>query len=141
VGQEADPDFGGGSRVPWRTLRRSDAASARGTPKGGPAQFYPIYVTDEGVIKEIGDALPHGVPRDTAPTRRGCTAVFPIRETGLEMNWGLTASALRGIHKLGYVRVGRHTPDKPQQWEISYLTSGKIDDITSGRAVVKGREP
>ena len=141
VGQEVDPDFGGGSRVPWRTLRRSDATSARGTSKGGPAQFYPIYVNAEGVIEEIGDALRHGVPRETAPTRRGCTPVFPIRDSGLEMNWGLVAPALRAIHNLGYVRVGRYTPDKPQQWEISYLTSGKIDDIESGRATIIGREP
>ena len=44
IGQEVDPDFGGGSRVSWRTLRRSDASSARGTSKEGPGQFYPIYV-------------------------------------------------------------------------------------------------
>ncbi|WP_374354200.1 site-specific DNA-methyltransferase [Limnohabitans sp.] len=140
VGQEVDPDFGGGSRVPWRTLRRSDATSARGTPKGGPAQFYPIYVNKDGVIEEIGDALPHGVSRHSAPSRKGCTAVFPIRDNGLEMNWGLVASGLRNIHANGYVRVGRNTPDKPQEWEISYLTSGKIDDIESGRATVVGRE-
>jgi adenine-specific DNA-methyltransferase len=59
VGQEADPDYGEGSQVPWRTLRRSDATSARGTAKGGPAQFYPIYVNAEGVIEKIGDAMPH----------------------------------------------------------------------------------
>ncbi len=139
VGQELDPDFGGGSGVPWRTLRRSDAASARGTAKGGPAQFYPIYVNGNGLIEQIGDALPHGTPRDSAPRRQGCVAVFPIRDTGLEMNWGLVAPALRAIHERGYVRVGKHTSDKPQEWEISYLTSGKIDDIESGRAAVKGR--
>lgn len=140
VGQEVDPDFGGGSRVPWRTLRRSDATSARGTAKGGPAQFYPIYVNKDGVIEEIGEALPHGASRHTAPARKGCTAVFPIRDNGLEMNWGLVASGLRNIHARGYVRVGRNTSDKPQEWEISYLTSGKIDDIESGRAAVVGRE-
>lgn len=140
VGQEIDPDFGDGSKVPWRTLRRSDATSARGTAKGGPAQFYPIYVNEEGCIEAIGDALPHGVPRDAAPGRVGCTAVFPIRDTGLEMNWGLVAPALRKIHARGFVRVGRKTPDKPQQWEISYLTSGKIEDLESGRADVVGRE-
>lgn len=140
VGQEADPDFGGGTRVPWRTLRRSDATSARGTLKGGPSQFYPIYVNSEGVIEAIGDALPHGVSRTTAPSREGCTAVFPIRDNGLEMNWGLTAKGLRNIHEKKYVRVGRHTPDKPQEWEISYLTSGKITDIESGRATIVGRE-
>lgn len=140
VGQEVDPDFGGGSRVPWRTLRRSDAASARGTAKGGPAQFYPIYINESGIIEEIGDALPHGVNRNSAPARVGCTAVFPMRDSGLEMNWGLIAPALRAIHERGYVRVGRHTPSKHQQWEISYLTSGKIEDIESGRAIVVNRE-
>lgn len=141
VGQEVDPDFGEGDPVPWRTLRRSDATSARGTPKGGPAQFYPIYVNAEGCIEEIGEALPHSAPRESAPARDGCSAVFPIRDSGLEMNWGLVAPALRAICGRGYVRVGRHTPDKPQQWEISYLTSGKIKDIESGRATVVGRAP
>ncbi len=106
VGQDLDSDYGEGSQVPWRTLRRSDAASARGTAKGGPAQFYPIYVNSEGIVEEIGDALPHGAPRESAPRRRGCTAVFPIRETGLEMNWGLVATALRTLHERGYVRGG-----------------------------------
>jgi adenine-specific DNA-methyltransferase len=141
VGQEIDPDFGGGSKVPWRTLRRSDATSARGTPKGGPAQFYPIYVNAKGVIEEIGEALPHGMDRLLAPARKGCTAVFPIRDNGLEMNWGLTINALRGLHERGYLRVGRYMPDKPQAWEISYLTSGKVEDIESGRAIIVGREP
>lgn len=140
VGQEIDPDFGGGSRIPWRTLRRSDATSARGTAKGGPAQFYPIYINNEGQIEEIGDALAHNVPRNRVPSRPGCTAVFPIRDNGLEMNWGLIAPALRELYRRGYVRVGRYTPEKPQQWEISYLTSGKIEDIESGRAAIVGHE-
>lgn len=139
VGQELDPDFSGGSQVPWRTLRRSDAASARGKPKGGTSQFYPIYVNQSGVIEEIGEPLPHDVPRDSAPKREGCIAVFPIRDSGLEMNWGLTPSALRSINNKGYVRVGRSTPEKPQMWEISYLTSGKIEDIETGRAMVVGK--
>lgn len=141
VGQELDPDFSGGSQVPWRTLRRSDAASARGKPKGGTSQFYPIYVNQSGIIEEIGDPLPHDVPRDSAPKREGCIAVFPIRDSGLEMNWGLTPSALRSIKNKGYVRVGRSTPEKPQMWEISYLTSGKIEDIETGRAMVVGKNP
>lgn len=138
VGQELDPDFGDGSRVPWRTLRRSDATSARGKSKGGVAQFYPIYINSKGQIEEIGEALEHGVTRDSAPAKKGCTAVFPIRDTGLEMNWGLVAPTLRELHAKGYVRVGRNRPKKHQKWEISYLTSGKIEDIESGRAVILG---
>lgn len=139
IGTEVDDDFGVGANVPWRTLRRSDAASARGTAKGGPAQFYPIYVNDQGKIEEIGEALPHGSPRELAPARPACTAVFPIRDSGQEMNWGLTAPALRRIHTLGYVRVGKHTPSKPQAFEISYLTAGKIADIDRGAAAVLGK--
>src|SRR5690606_19127810 len=101
VGQELDPDFSGGSQVPWRTLRRSDAASARGKPKGGTSQFYPIYVNQSGIIENIGDPLPHDISRDSVPKREGCIAVFPIRDSGLEMNWGLTPTALREINKKG----------------------------------------
>src|SRR5690606_34270794 len=66
VRQELDPDYGEGAQVPWRTLRRSDAASARGKPKGGTAQFYPIYISDDGNIVEVGEPLPHGVARESA---------------------------------------------------------------------------
>ncbi len=140
VGQEEDMDFRSGDRVPWRTLRRSDASSARGTAKGGPAQFYPIYITSNGRIAAIGEPLPHSQGRTTVPQVDGCDAVFPIRDSGLEMNWGLTAPALKKLLRQGYVRVGRHTPKKPQRWEISYLTSGKIEDIEEGRAQVTARE-
>src|SRR3546814_7298562 len=57
------------------------------------------------------------------------------------MNWGLTGPSLRGLIEKGYVRVGRHTPDKPQTYEISYLTSGRIADIEGGKASVTGRNP
>jgi adenine-specific DNA-methyltransferase len=71
----------------------------------------------------------------------GCTQVFPIREDGTEMNWGLTAPSLEDLMKEGFVRVGRYTDDKPQKYEISYLTSGRINDIKSGKAQVVGRNP
>lgn len=138
---EPDDDFGEGARVPWRTFRRSDIASRRGSPKGGTAQFFPIYVNPRGRIAHIGPALPHGTPRQSAPAKSGCVPVFPIREDGTEMNWGLTAPAAQRLWEKGYLRVGRHTPERPQTWEISYLTSGRIADIEEARAVVHGRNP
>ncbi len=93
----------------------------------------------KGVIVKVGEALPHGVPRNEAPSRRGCTAVFPMRDDGTEMNWGLTVPAAESLLAKGYLRVGRHTSDKPQPWEIPYLTSGRIADIESGRAIVTAR--
>jgi len=138
---EPDEDFAEGTSIGWRTLRRSDLSSARGTPKGGKSQFFPIYVNDENRrIQEIGEPLPHGVLRDSVPTRDGCTAVFPIRDDGTEMNWGLTPDSLGVLLAEGFVKVGAHTPSKPQQYTISYLTSGRVDDIRSGRAKVVGRD-
>ncbi|MCP1580528.1 MULTISPECIES: site-specific DNA-methyltransferase [Methylorubrum] len=138
---EPDEDFGTGAHVAWRTLRRSDLSSRRGTPKGGTGQFFPIYVDASGAIRAIGDALPHSVPRSAVPGQPGCTTVFPMRDDGTEMNWGLTAPSLKGLIAKGYVRVGRHTPSKAQPYEISYLTSGRIEDIESGRAQVVGANP
>lgn len=138
---EPDEDFSAGAAVSWRTLRRSDLASARGTPKGGTAQFYPIYVNRSGVIQAIGDPLPHGTPRSDAPEVAGCTAVFPVRDDGTEMNWGLTRPSLEALWRKGFVRIGRHTLTKPQLYEISYLTSGRVDDIESGRAIIVGNNP
>ena len=62
VAPEPDPDYSVGTEVPWRTFRRSDLSSARGTPKGGKNQFFPIYV-------ERGDGPDRG-HRQAASTRR-----------------------------------------------------------------------
>ena len=99
---EPDYDHVEEDPVPWRTLRRSDKASRRGSKKGGPAQFYPIYVSSEGRIEKIGEALPHSVDRTSAPTVPGCVAVFPMRDDETEMNWGLTAPELRARLQNGY---------------------------------------
>ncbi|MGO9320336.1 MAG: DNA methyltransferase [Solirubrobacteraceae bacterium] len=141
VAPEPDPDYSEGADVPWRTFRRSDLDSARGTAKGGKSQFYPIYVDDAtGRIVEIGEPLPHGVDRRSAPTRAGCTSVFPFRADGTEMNWGLTPGPAKQLLEQGYLRVGRRS-EGPQPYEISYLTSGRIADIREGRAQIVGRGP
>ena len=125
--------------VTWDTLRRSDFASRRGTAKGGTGQFYPIYVNvTSHRIEAIGEALPHGVSRDSAPRRSGCIAVFPIRPDGTEMNWGITAPAARERLAKGYIRVGKSKPNEPQQFVISYLTGGIIEDIDAGNVEVSG---
>ena len=94
---EPDDDFGEGATVAWRTFRRSDIASRRGSPKGGTSQFFPIYVNGDGVVERIGEALPHDLPRSEAPEREGCTAVFPIRNDGTEMNWGSNYPGRRAV--------------------------------------------
>ncbi|KQI72391.1 DNA methyltransferase [Loktanella sp. 5RATIMAR09] len=129
-----------GIGLDWQTFRRRDLASKRGTKKGGPRQFYPVYVNvASGQIEEIGEPLPHGTPRDQAPEREGCIAVFPIRKDGTEMNWSAIAPTFKERWKDGYARAGKATPEEPQKYIIQYLKGGSIKDIEEGRAVVLGK--
>jgi len=138
---ERDNDYPEGAAISWRTLRRSDITSARGTAKGGPNQFYPIYVNVElGTVDSVGEPLLLREVREEVARRTGCVAVFPVRDDGTEMNWGLTPESLRPLIGLGYVKVGAANPSKPQPYQIGYLTSGRIEDIVSGRARVTGRD-
>ena len=123
----------------WQTFRRRDLTSERGTMKGGRAQFYPIYVDVEtGRIARVGEALPHDVPRDSAPKVEGCVAVFPVRPDGTEMNWATIAPTFRSRLAKGYARAGKRT-NEPQQYIIQYLKTGPIADIENGAATVLGR--
>ena len=138
---EPDEDYSEGKPISWRTLRRSDIESRRGTAKGGMSQFYPIYVNvDRNRIEKIGAPLSHDAPRESAPHRDGCVAVFPIRDNGTEMNWGLTPDSLRNLLAEGFVKLGKATPMKPQAYQISYLTSGRINDIRAKRVEVVDRD-
>ncbi|RZT80237.1 adenine-specific DNA-methyltransferase [Micromonospora violae] len=126
--------------VTWDTLRRSDIASRRGTAKGGRSQFFPIYVDrSTGFISAIGEPLPHDMPREKAPPMPGCVSVFPVRPDGTEMNWGLTPDPARKRLEQGYLRAGRRTANAPQEYAISYLTGGIINDIEAGNVEVTGR--
>ena len=131
--------------VIWDTLRRSSLANARGrhgTGACGPNQFYPIYVNDTtGRIERIGEPVFEGIDRFTAPQIEGCTAVFPVRPDGTEMNWGIKPEEARERLAGGYLRTGKHTPSAPQQYVISYVTGGNIKDIDAGIAVIDGYEP
>ncbi len=128
--------------VEWEPFRRRDLASRRGSPKGGRSQFYPIYVDlNSARIVGTGEPLPPDQDRSTAPDREGCVAVFPVRSNGIEMNWSLTRPEFERRLGKGFVRVGRHQPDGPQKYVISYLRSGPIADIEAGRAVVVGHNP
>ncbi len=54
------------------------------------------------------------------------------------MNWGLLGDVVMERASKGYISVGKYLPNEPQKYSISYLTSGKIEDIDSGKATVKG---
>jgi adenine-specific DNA-methyltransferase len=137
MGPTSVPDKGGNGKateVRWRYLRRTDIESARGTKKGGPAQFYPLYVNEQThKIEQIGAPIPHHVDRNTVTKLQGCTTVFPIREEdGREMNWGLTGPSLKKALENGFVRVSKNENSELQPHVFSYLTAPNIKKIEKG---------
>jgi len=127
----------GATEVRWKYLRRTDIESDRGTKKGGPRQFYPIYV-DEAThrIVKLGEPLAPDDPLDSAPAIEGAVPVFPIREDGRHMNWGLIASTLQKAIDGGYVRV---TPGyENQPYIISYLSVPNQKKAESGEYSIIG---
>lgn len=129
------------TEVRWRYLRRTDIESARGTKKGGPAQFYPIFVNDStGEIEEIGAPLPHDADRNAVQGRLGCTMVFPIREDdGREMNWGLTGPSFKKALTEGFVRTSKNPGSQLQPYIFSYLTAPNIKKIEQGVLEKRGK--
>lgn len=123
-----------GAKVRWRYLRREDMDSVRGTR---PRQFYPVYVDlKTSRIYDVGDPLEADISIKNFKAPSGCVAVFPVREDGLEMEWGLTGPSLLKASKEGFVRV---TPGNDKQpFIISYLTAPNIAKINTGELAVAG---
>ena len=124
------------SEVHWEPLRRHNAGNLRTKTN---TQFYPIYINiNTNKIVEIGEPVPKHVDVKDIPSKDGCETVLPIRDNGLELMWGMKADELKSRLSSGYVRIGAHTPNKPQKYIISYLTTGTIEDIESGKATTAG---
>jgi len=133
--------FDEGDVVNWRTLRRGDVASRRGSSKGGTAQFFPIYVDIKTKkIVKLGEAITPDISIDNVPDIPGCEKVFPIRDDGMEMNWGLTAETLQHRLDKGYVRARGPYPKKPQKYSIQYLQPASIRSIEEGSVKIQGYE-
>lgn len=125
--------------VEWYRLRRTDHESRRGTVKGGTQQFYPIYVDEKTKkIVHIGEPLPANQDRNTVPQIEGAVAVFPIKNDGNEMNWGVTPETLKVLMENHFVRVKKNTKGKPQQYLIHYISYVQIDAIKEGKARIEG---
>ena len=123
--------------VRWWYLRRTDVTSRRGTKKGGRAQFYPIYVDDRTQrIAHIGAPLEPSDSLDAAPDLPGMTKVFPIREDGLHMNWGLTGPSLQSLLDRGLVRTTRGHENQP--YIFTYISARSLPKISSGEWEVRG---
>lgn len=126
-----------GAPVHWQPLRRS---SIKNTRNSRPRQFYPIYVdiaTDK--IVKIGDYISYDVDRFSVPQMDGCAAVFPVRDDGTEMLWGVTPDSCRELLESGYLQASSYNKDKPQPFIIKYLMGGTVKDIKAGKIAITGK--
>lgn len=125
-----------GESIHWRSFRRGNPANIR---TSRPSQFYALYVnTETNRIVKVGDPITPDVDRFSVEQIPGCVAVFPVRDDGTEMLWGVTPNACRKLVENGYIKATKYTPDKPQLYIVQYLSSGTIKDIEEGRVTVKG---
>ena len=125
-----------GESVHWQSFRRSSAANIR---TSRPSQFYPIYVdTRNNKIIKIGDPITPDVDRFSVEQIPNCEAVFPVRDDGTEMLWGVVPEVCRERAAKGYIKAAKHTPEKPQLYVMQYLMSGTIKDIEDGKISIKG---
>ena len=128
-----------GSGLHWHTLRRSTATNIRDAQH--PNQFYPIYVNNStGRVQEVGACLPIEMNISEVSDMPGCDTVFPLRDDGTEMMWGVSRDKFVDYLRRGYARVTKHTPNKPQKYVIQYLQTGVINDIENGNIEIVGRE-
>lgn len=126
--------------IRWFYLRRTDFASRRGTVKGGVAQFYPIYVDNTTKrIVQIGDYLEPDEDRNNVPIIEGATAVFPVREDGVEMNWGVTKETLQSLVDKGFVQVSEGYPLQP--YIFKYVSTKYEKKFKEGRWKITGERP
>lgn len=126
-----------GEPVHWQPLRRSSIKNIRNSR---PRQFYPIYVDYKtNKIIKIGDYIAYDVNRFSVPQLEGCVAVFPVRDDGTEMLWGVTPSSCKQLLEKGYLKASSYDKNKPQQFVIKYLMGGTVKDIEEGRIIVTGK--
>lgn len=128
-----------GEPVHWQPLRRSSIKNVRNSR---PRQFYPIYVDVEtNRIVKIGEYISYEVDRFSVPQIDGCVAVFPVRDDGTEMLWGVTPNSCQELFEKGYLQASSYNKDKPQQFIIKYLMGGTVADIEAGKIKITGKNP
>ena len=124
------------TEVRWWYLKRIEDTSSRA--HGRPLQFYPIYINEStNSIVKIGDALGKNEDRNNVPHIEGAITVFPIRDDGLEMTWGVTGGTLQRLLDEQVVQVIKsNAPFQP--YTIKYLSENYQEKIESGRWAVRG---
>ena len=121
----------------WWYLRRLEYTSRR--EAGRPLQFYPIYINNETLkVVKIGEPLDPNASRFNVPEIEGSTTVFPVRDDGLEMVWGVTGDTLKRLLDDHVVQILRNDTSPYMPFTIKYLSENYKEKIESGRWEIIG---
>ena len=124
--------------VRWKDLRRGGDDGRRAAR---PNLFYPIFVdTITGMIHSVGASLPADQDRNSIDVPTGTVAVFPLNPSGVEMRWGLSNETTRKYIEAGWFKWTGITQGKLQPVGFSYLGSGALKDIETGKLEVIGHD-
>lgn len=136
--QDDSKNFKQYEEVNWRSLRRQNSKNIR--DEQHPNQFFPIYIDiATNRIVKVGESIPFGVSIETVPDVEGCETVWPIRDSGKEMMWGIKRDTFLERLSKGYVKVGKHTPNKLQKYVLNFLEKGMIEGLASGDVKIVGK--
>ncbi|WP_290522837.1 DNA methyltransferase [Alcanivorax sp.] len=123
-------------RQMWYQFRRNGAGSLRAD---SPNLFYPLLVDPKTRrIVEIGDPLPANQPRESYAVPKDLTAVWPLRENGVEARWRTGVDIARRNAESGYLRVGKYDESKGV-WSVLMINEGGVRSIEEGEISIVGR--
>lgn len=98
--------------------------------------FYPIFIDPEkGVIRQIGDPIPLGVPKESIPVPPNMMAIWPMTADGREARWRTGVEVANRRLSKGLLRLGK-TSRKESGWSVLTVNEGTEKRIESGEVVI-----
>lgn len=125
--------------VKWSSLIRG---GAQGVRTDSPGAFYPVFINcEESKIHSFGEMLPWGKSKESIKPPRGTVAVWPPNHpSGVEGRWGIGPDKAKALLDKGALRLGKIKPDIGK-FPLSYLSSGIMESVESGRIETLGKKP
>ncbi len=120
--------------IVWSQLRRSGTNDLR---TDRPKLFYPIIFNKEGTkIISVGDPLPMNEhPKSALIEQNDSLTLYPIKESGIEGNWQISALEVIERYNKGYIKIGKK---KDNTIPVSYLKKGSIEKIENKEVTLIG---
>lgn len=120
--------------IVWSQLRRSGTNDLR---QDRPNLFYPLIFNSDGTkIIDVGDSMPLDQhPEASIEVRDNTLWLWPIKESGIEGNWQLSAKEVKERLSKGYIKIGKK---KDNTIPVSYLKKGSVQKIENNEVELLG---